>query len=105
MDVQAINSRSNIPSYVLLTEGEELRMLYLKKEYILWSDKVYKIYDKFYKDAFLSELNIIYVALTRACDEMYIFISNKIKSGQANIVKYLIPEELFYKGEKKRNKK
>jgi ATP-dependent exoDNAse (exonuclease V) beta subunit len=94
MDVQVGKSNSNHQqSYILRKEDDGVRLLRLKQKYFQYSDDLYQVYADEYKGAFLSELNNIYVALTRAQKELYIFIPRK--SGAAfNLVNLLIPETM-----------
>ncbi|MDZ4243183.1 MAG: 3'-5' exonuclease, partial [Candidatus Omnitrophota bacterium] len=68
----------NQQSYVLQKEADSVRLLRLKSKYYNYSDELYAIYAREYKKNFLSELNNIYVALTRPQYELYVFLSNKV---------------------------
>jgi ATP-dependent exoDNAse (exonuclease V) beta subunit len=57
-----------------------------------------------YKHSFLSELNNIYVAMTRAVSELYIFVPSKAGSGH-NPAQFLIPEDHFSAGHSLPNEK
>lgn len=98
MDVQVGKSSSNQQqSYVLQHQDEGMRLLRLKQKYYQFSDDLYAVYADEYKKAFLSELNNIYVAMTRPQKELYVFISTK--NGKTfNLVNFLIPESLRQSG-------
>ncbi|MGE0268976.1 MAG: UvrD-helicase domain-containing protein [Candidatus Omnitrophota bacterium] len=94
-----VGARSNesAQSYVLRKDKEHLRLLRLKKSYYNYSDELYSIYREEYIKSLFSELNNVYVALTRASHELYGFIPKKV--GQSyNIVNFLIPENLVQSG-------
>jgi ATP-dependent exoDNAse (exonuclease V) beta subunit len=85
-------------SYIMdLSEGR-LDLLRIKQKYHKFSDKLYAIWRREYIQAFFSELNNIYVALTRAGKELYGFIPKKI-GGALNPVNLLIPEDMRERGE------
>lgn len=63
-----------------------------------FSPSLEKIYQQEYKRAFIDELNNIYVALTRAKDEMYLFLPDKVAKS-VNFVRALIPEEMVERGQ------
>ncbi|OGX27283.1 MAG: hypothetical protein A3D10_08645 [Omnitrophica WOR_2 bacterium RIFCSPHIGHO2_02_FULL_48_11] len=97
MDIQVGMSSENQQSYVLREDREAMELLRLKEKYYLFSDELYQLRRQEYKKAFLSELNNVYVALTRPQYELYAFIPKKV--GQAlNVVKFLIPEEIYEQG-------
>ncbi len=71
---------------IVYPEGNSLNLLRLKKEYAKFSPALEKIYRREYIKAFIDELNNIYVAFTRARDELFIFVplkkGNKFNYGQ-----------------------
>ncbi|MBI3618282.1 MAG: UvrD-helicase domain-containing protein, partial [Candidatus Omnitrophica bacterium] len=81
------------PSYVLRQEDPVLELLRLKSEYYKFSDDLYALYAQEYKKALMAELNNIYVALTRAQDELYAFLPQKV-GNSFNLVQLLIPESI-----------
>lgn len=96
--VVGATSDDNQQSYVIRPESEgQMRLLRLKSKYLQFADELYEMYKAEYKRSFLSELNNVYVALTRAQHELYAFIPKKI-SNTTNIVQFLIPEELYKSG-------
>jgi len=80
-------------SYITRTHDESIELMRLKSKYYQFSEHLYGIYSQEYKKALASELNNIYVALTRARDEMYGFIPKRV-GGTLNLATLLIPEEL-----------
>ena len=86
-------------SYVSKKTDSQMQLLRLKKKYTKFSPKLYDIYCEEYKKSFLSELNNIYVALTRPQKELYAFIPKKIGKS-FNMVRFLIPDELNEQGER-----
>jgi len=97
IDIQVGSSADYQQSYILQIHEEMMSLMKLKDKYLKFSDDLYQIYAKEYKKAFFSELNNIYVALTRAKCEMYGFIPKKIGSS-FNFAACLIPEELYERG-------
>ena len=99
MNVQVGNTGKDHQSFILQKDDNFVRLLNLKKKYYGYSDEVYCIYAEEYRKALTTELNNMYVALTRAECEMYAFIPKK--SGNANnLVKHFIPKELYVCGTK-----
>ena len=86
-------------SFLSLEQPPYMKLLRLKSEYYKFSDKLYEIYANEYRKSLLSELNNIYVALTRAEKELYVFIPKKIKNS-LNYAKFLIPEDMYSFGQK-----
>ncbi|KJJ85272.1 UvrD/REP helicase [Candidatus Omnitrophus magneticus] len=84
---------------VIKNENNALELVKLKKIYNAFSDELREEYKKEYCQTLVDELNVMYVALTRARDEMYMFIPSKI-SGSRNIAGMLFPCESFERGAK-----
>ena len=94
MDVQVGTTGDDYaPSYVLRRDNGFLELLRLKAKYYLFSEDLYAIYAQEYKKAFLAELNNIYVALTRAQDELYAFLPQKV-GNSFNLAQLLIHENI-----------
>ncbi len=104
MDVQiGHGAHDNKQSFVSLLINGKRNLLRLKAKYYLYSDTLYQIYADEYRTALVSEINNVYVALTRAGSELYGFIPKKV--GQSNnIAKLLIPEELYTNGARQTSK-
>jgi ATP-dependent exoDNAse (exonuclease V) beta subunit len=82
---------------VLKTINDEMHLLHMNERHRAFAPELQEIYKQEYAKAFLAELNSVYVALTRAQQELYIFIPKK--SGKNNnIVSFLILPEMFNRG-------
>jgi ATP-dependent exoDNAse (exonuclease V) beta subunit len=77
--------------------GAGLFLLRLDKKYAQLSDRILKAWREEYKKEFIDELNTIYVALTRARYELYIFIPHGIRVIN-NIAWLLIPHGFLQSG-------
>jgi len=86
-------------SYILQNEENSVKLLKLKNKYYGFSDELFQIYSQEYKKVFFSELNSIYVALTRPRNELYALIPKRI-GNSANVVKFLVPENIYEVGNK-----
>jgi ATP-dependent exoDNAse (exonuclease V) beta subunit len=86
--------RSARVSYVVRQEDEGLSLLRLDEKYALLSEEIREEFQRNFMGDFIDELNAIYVALTRAKNEMYIFIPDH----KNNVVRQLIPPEYFTRG-------
>jgi len=85
-------------SYVLDFKEQNLRLMRIKEKYLKYSGPLYDIWREEYVRAFLFELNSVYVALTRASEELYVFVPNKTGTG-FNPAQFLFPEECMQMGE------
>jgi len=74
-----------------------LNLLRLKSEYRKFSKELNQIYESEYKRIFFSELNKIYVALTRPEYELYGFIPKRT-ANSFNLGQFLIPQEYYESG-------
>ena len=99
-----IGEKRNVPR-VVLEEKDNLYLIYLKKDFINYSDKLKLLYQVALRDSLIDELNTIYVALTRAIEELYIFSVTKSNTSRKNYILDLIwkEEELIKKGKRKKN--
>jgi ATP-dependent helicase/nuclease subunit A len=98
MDIQIGSSGGEYqPSYILQQDSIGMALLRIKTKYLKFSEGLERVYAGEYKKAFLSELNSIYVALTRAQNELYGFIPKKI-GNSFNCARFLIPEEQYRQG-------
>ena len=89
------------PSYILRRHDDHMELLRVKTKYLKFSDDLYGIYSQEYKKAFLSELNSLYVALTRPQSELYGFIPKRA-GNSFNRAKFLIPEDHYIQGRQQR---
>jgi len=99
MTVQTSKGSQGALSYVLDVADDGLRMLRLKKTYGRFSELLQKRYEQEYKESFASEINNVYVALTRAVWELYVMIPERT-GNSINPVQFLIPDGVVSIGEK-----
>jgi ATP-dependent exoDNAse (exonuclease V) beta subunit len=92
-------SKGKDVAYTAIPEENDLTMVKLTSKYHRLSDKIAKQYKEEYIKSLIDELNTIYVALTRAKNEMHIFIPYAA-TGTKNIAQFLIPEGYFKNGTK-----
>ncbi|RLG57344.1 MAG: hypothetical protein DRN95_05670, partial [Candidatus Hydrothermarchaeota archaeon] len=97
IDINPETGGKGTSSFIEKEEAEELGLLRITKDYKKYSPFLARIYARAYKKACIDELNNLYVALTRAKYELYIFIPEK-SSGSKNKALYLIPQNLKEKG-------
>lgn len=84
-------------SYVVEKSDDGISLVRLDKKYALLCPSVYDAYKKEYQKSFVDELNTIYVALTRARNELYIFVPHGMERTN-NIARFLIPQDYFKRG-------
>ncbi len=84
-------------SYVLDFKEQYLRLLRIKEKYLKFSGPLYDIWREEYIRAFLFELNSLYVALTRASEELYVFVPNRTGTG-FNPAQFLFPDDCMQAG-------
>jgi ATP-dependent exoDNAse (exonuclease V) beta subunit len=89
---------------VVLGDIDGLRLIYNKKKYADFSGHLAQLYRDEYRKAFIDELNSIYVAFTRAIDELYIFVGQKAERG-FNLASLLLPQKDLELGERSGHKK
>lgn len=89
---------------VVYPQNEQLSLLRLKKRYASFSPRLRTAYDQEYKKAFIDELNNIYVALTRAVEELHIFIPRRSGRG-VNPASWLFPQIDLEKGKSPESRK
>jgi len=78
-----------------------LTMIRLKERYGEFSPVLKKAYREERKKSFIDELNSIYVALTRAKNELHVFIPRKRNSKTPELISSLLPYENVERGEKR----
>jgi len=84
-------------SFLVECNNGGLELLRIKQKYLAFSSALADIYQREYVKSFLFELNNLYVALTRAAEELYVFIP--ARSGtQFNDAQLLIPEDAHETG-------
>jgi ATP-dependent exoDNAse (exonuclease V) beta subunit len=84
-------------SYVVEQEEDGLRLLRLDKKYAQLSPQIKEKYRQEYKKEFRDELNAIYVALTRAKKELYVFVPHGMRSVN-NVARFLFPKPQMESG-------
>ena len=100
MEVKPSHAVSGARAHIEDEEAAELKLVRVIEAYRPYSPRLDAIYRRDYFKAALDELNSLYVALTRAKDEMYIFIPEKSGAGFNKAAK-LIGENVAFCGEKK----
>jgi ATP-dependent helicase/nuclease subunit A len=90
--------RDGQQSFIVHHADDGIHLLRLKDKYRHFSPQLRDIYQAEYKRAFLSELNNVYVALTRAVHELHVFVPSKAGNSQ-NMARLLVPEECRAVGE------
>lgn len=99
MDIKvASGGKDGQQSFVPQRSEEGIRLVRLKDKYRQFSPELNELYEFEYRQSFLSELNNVYVALTRAVSELYVFLPTKA-GGQSNPAQFLIPDDLSVVGE------
>lgn len=98
MDISAQTGGRGTSSYIEYSKNN-LGLLRISKAYREFSPYLEDIYLQAYSKAFIDELNLMYVALTRPQYELYIFLPQKngIENNKAN---YLIPQDFDQIGSK-----
>ncbi len=81
-------------SYTVKQDEADLSLLRLDEKYAMLSDEIREEFQHNFMGDFIDELNAIYVALTRAKNEMYIFIPDH----KNNVGRLLIPKEFANRG-------
>jgi len=99
MDISPETGEKGSNSYVVPKEGGDLGIVRITKNHRVYSPLLQGIYIQSYKKACIDELNNIYVALTRAQFELYIFIPKK-SSNSNNKAWHMIPEGIRKSGSK-----
>jgi ATP-dependent exoDNAse (exonuclease V) beta subunit len=85
-------------SYVVEEEKGGLALLRLDKKYARLSPEILRRYRQEYKKEFSDELNAIYVALTRAKSELYIFVPHGMRAVN-NVARFIFPQAYFVSGQ------
>ena len=85
-------------SFIIHHLEDGTHLVRLKKKYRSYSERLNRLYEREYKKDFLSQLNSVYVALTRAVSELYIFIPAKA-GNSTNVAQFLVPQEVMAIGE------
>ncbi len=98
MDIKAgSGGRDGSQAYILDIQDEGMGLIRLKESYRQFCPELQARYEQEYKKAFLVELNSAYVALTRAIEELYVFVPAKV-GNTVNPAMFLIPEDCLSSG-------
>ena len=98
MDIKAgSGGRNGSQAYLLDIQEEGMNLIRLKESYRQFCPELQARYEQEYKKAFLVELNTIYVALTRAIEELYVFVPAKV-GNTVNPALFLIPQDILCSG-------
>ncbi len=84
-------------SYILDFQEQRLQLMRIKEKYLKFSGQLREIWRDEYIRSFFYELNSMYVALTRASEELYVLVPHKT-GNSFNPARFLIPEECFQMG-------
>jgi ATP-dependent exoDNAse (exonuclease V) beta subunit len=99
IDIVAAIGREFNSSYLTGIYEDNLRLLRITKEHRKYSKVLNEIYREAYLKACIDELNSMYVALTRAKFELYIYLPSR--SGVSNNkARYIIPDDIYEYGKK-----
>ncbi len=85
-------------NYVLKPEADGLALYHFNKHHTPYSVLAEELDVEARMGLFFSELNNVYVALTRAACELHVFIPARAGNG-VNLARYLVPEALYAVGE------
>ncbi len=99
LEIQIGQGIQGTKPYVAEVRDNRIELIHLKQKYTGFSSTLEKIYRDQYQKIMLSELNNIYVALTRAICELYAFVPAR-SGNQHNLARFLIPEDNLRRGEK-----
>jgi len=81
----------------VLNSKNELTLVRIKKRYADFSPLLESVYRKDLLSAFIDELNNIYVAFTRAEEELHVFIPSRTEN-RVNSAQFLLAEDNFQRG-------
>jgi ATP-dependent exoDNAse (exonuclease V) beta subunit len=99
MDIKAgSGGRDGSQAYMLDIQDEGMSLIRLKESYRQFSPELQQRYEQEYKKSFLVELNTVYVALTRAIEELYVFVPGKV-GNTTNPAVFLFPEDYLSIGQ------
>jgi len=88
-------------NYIVIEDEKNLSLAYLKKDFTRISSQLKNIYEKEYVFSLIDELNTTYVALTRAIEELYVFVPQQV-GNYKNLARDLIcgEKKIEERGEK-----
>jgi len=91
MEIELGKQKFTNSRFLIKEDGEFLNIVKVKKNLGEIENKIKEVYNEEFKKLFIDELNIIYVALTRAKEQLYFFVPKKEKAK--NYAVYLFPWE------------
>ena len=97
---RSINQARGSSFSVYQARGNKLDLIQLNKDYARFSPEIRECYRQEYSRSLIEELDSVYVALTRAAQELYVFIPDRV-SNRKNPARYLVPgTEIMERGKK-----
>ncbi|MDD3296014.1 MAG: UvrD-helicase domain-containing protein [Candidatus Omnitrophica bacterium] len=99
MEINPETAGKGTSSYVVEEGKDSIGLVRITKMHRKYSSRLNNIYTDAYKKACIDELNNMYVALTRAQHEMYIYIPARSASAN-NKAAWLMPEGVSEKGQR-----
>ncbi|HSA31165.1 MAG TPA: UvrD-helicase domain-containing protein [Candidatus Omnitrophota bacterium] len=81
-------------AFIVDKNSDTLGLYRIKSKYLRFSRRLAAVRAGEYVDSFFSELNNAYVALTRAVEELFIWVPERAGSS-INLAGFLIPEDLY----------
>jgi len=98
MDIKAgSGGRDGAQAYILDIQKEGMRLIRLKENYRQFCPEIQERYEQEYRKSFLVELNSAYVALTRAIEELYVFVPARV-GNTVNPAMFLVPDDVLSAG-------
>lgn len=98
--IPALQMDIRVENQLVLLDDEKLRLVHLKKKYAEFSLQIKTLRQEEYLRSFIDELCTVYVAMTRAIDELYIFFPQYLSGRSFNPVVCLFPEANLELGKK-----
>lgn len=93
MDIKVgSGGRDGSQAYILDVRDEGMNLIRIKEKYREFCPELQARYEQEYRRAFLIELNSVYVALTRAIEELYVFIPHRVGNA-VNPAVFLVPDD------------
>ena len=84
---------------IVVENDTSLSLLRIKRKYADFSQRLKQVHKDEYKKSFIDEINNIYVALTRAADELYVFVPEGSETS-FNLAQILFTEDKIKIGAK-----
>jgi len=93
MDITPATGGKGTSSYVEDEDGPDLGLLRITRNHRAYSQALNKVYARSYLKSAIDELNNMYVALTRAEVELYVYLPKK-SGARKNPARFFIPEDI-----------